>query len=223
MFKRRPDRGDEGFSLIEIMVTMTIMSVVTAVTVGAITQIYRVFNKIENSSVARTQLAISFQRLDKEIRYATWLNPPGQVSGAWYLEFQIPPPPTSTTPDQNECRQLILNNGILSLKSWKLPKLDTDPPAIIPTVAPVLGSNLQTISGVQPFQLYAAGSQPFASSPAAAASAGVGTQFKPEFAQVRLQFVSVVNKTTLPFDVTFTAQNNNADSPKVSDCVDGRP
>jgi hypothetical protein len=90
-------------------------------------------------------------------------------------------------------------------------------------VTNTLGTGISVISGVPPFSLYSAGSLPFSGAPSAAAVAGVGTQFQPEFAQIRLRFNSVAGGTTLPFDITFTAQNNNADSPKTSDCVDGRP
>jgi prepilin-type N-terminal cleavage/methylation domain-containing protein len=209
MSRRRPDRGDEGFSLIEIMMSMTIFSIVTTITVSAIVQIYSAVNKIETIAMARDQLATSFGRLDKEIRYATWVNSPGQFNGAWYIEFETP----------TGCRQLAFNGGVLTLASWT-------PPAAV-GAANTLGVGLTAIPGVKPFTLYAAGSQPFATSTAAAATAGVGTQFKPEFAQIRLQFNSVsgdsVHNTTLPFDITFTAENNNADSPKISDCADGRP
>lgn len=205
MTTAREKRGDEGFSLLEIMMSMTILSIVTSITIGAITQIYRTANRIENAALARDQLAISFSRLDKEVRYATWVNSPGQFNGAWYIEFETP----------TGCRQLAFIGGALTLASWT-------PPATV-GAATTLGTDLTVISGVKPFTLYAAGSQPFATSTAAAATAGVGTQFKPEFAQIRLQFNSVSGRTTLPFDITFTAQNNNADSPKISDCSDGRP
>jgi prepilin-type N-terminal cleavage/methylation domain-containing protein len=220
MTTAREQRRDEGFSLLEIMMSMTIMSIVMSITVGAIVQIYRTANRIENAALARAQLATSFARLDKEIRYATWVNSPGQVAGAWYVEFDVPPQPPAKSDDPHECRQLALKNGALTLAGWKLA---ADGSTVPPGPATTLGTGIAVISGVSPFTLYAAGSVPFATSPAAAAKAGVGIQFKPEFAQIRLQFNSVAGGTTLPFDITFTAQNNNADSPKSSDCADGRP
>lgn len=220
MSESRPDRGDEGMSLLEIMVSMTIMSIVTTITVSAVTQMYRVTNRIENASVARDQLAASFRRLDKEIRYATWVNSPGQVGGAWYIEFDVPPQPPAASDAPHRCRQIALKNGALTLASWTLA---ADGSTVTPGPPTTLGTGLAAIPGVNPITLYQAGTQPFATSTAAAAAVGVGTQFQPEFAQVRLQFNSVSGGTTLPFDTIFTAQNNNADSPKTSDCADGRP
>ena len=196
------ERGDAGFSLTEIVVSMSILSVVTAITVGSIAQIYNSVNRIDNVSVARDQLANSFRRLDKEIRYADWIDPPTQdATGAWTVEYALP---SGSTP----CRQLSYKNGKLSIASYA--------EGATPGAGGVIASNLALVPGVAPFTLYPANSHPFATS--GAAEAGVGSQYAPEHDQIRVRFNGVWGRTTLPFDVTFTAQNNTADTPDVNEC-----
>jgi prepilin-type N-terminal cleavage/methylation domain-containing protein len=199
--RRRPD---DGFSLIELLVTMSIMSVVMVVVIGAIVQIYSMTTGTEATSVGRDQLGNSFRRLDKELRYANWVSVPAQVGTAWYLEYSLP----------TGCRQLKLDGGVLTLASWTLPATTPGPPTTIAT-------DLRMLTGTAPFTLYPVHVAPYAS--AGASAAGVGKLFAPEHAQVRLQFNAAVGKVTLPFDVVFTAQNTNDSTPALNDCSKGRP
>ena len=109
-----PDRGDAGFSLIELMVTMSLMSVIMLIVTGAIVEVYSDVNRADGLSTARDQIGNSFRRLDKELRYATWVNTPGQVGGAWYLEYAT----SSTT-----CAQLAFQNGTLTRAEWNISSL----------------------------------------------------------------------------------------------------
>lgn len=203
--RRRPDlHRDDGFSLIELMVTMTIMSVVLVVVIGAIAQIYSAVTLTEATAVGREQLGNAFRRLDKELRYASWIAKPGQVGTRWYVEYALP----------TGCRQLKYDAGVITLAGWTLPSTTPGTPT-------TLATDLSLITGVAPFALYLAGTVPYAS--AAAGVSGVGRNFAPEHAQFRLQFNAAVGRVTLPFDDIFTAQNTTRLTSLLNDCSKGRP
>ena len=200
----RRRRDDLGFSLIELMVTMTIMSIVLVVVIGAVTQIYSVVTSTEATSVGRDQLGNAFRRLDKELRYASWIAAPGKVGTRWYLEYALP----------TGCRQLKYDGGVITLAAWT-------PPSTTPGTPTTLATDLSLIGTTAPFTLYPAGTIPYAS--AGAAVSGVGRNFAPEHAQVRLQFNAAVGRVTLPFDDVFTAQNTTRLTSLLNDCSKGRP
>lgn len=200
----RERRGDEGFSLIEIVVAMGILSVVMVTVLGATMQIYSAVNRTENTSFAREQLGNAFRRLDKELRYATWVGAPGQVGGRWYLEY-------ATTAG---CRQLVMTGGALTVAGWTLPGTNPGPAATI-------AGELSLPAGTVPFTVYAPGSKPYAS--AAPDTAAMGRDYAAEHTQVRLRFNATVGRVTLPFDTVFTAQNTDRNTPTVNGCSDGRP
>jgi len=60
---------------------MAIMSVVMAVFTGGVLQMFGSSNTSESISIAQSQIAQAFQRLDKEIRYAAGISTPCQPSG----------------------------------------------------------------------------------------------------------------------------------------------
>jgi hypothetical protein len=168
-------------------------------------QIYSATNRAEGTSFARNQLDNAFRRLDRELRYATWVSAPGQVGGRWYLEYAV----------AGECRQMKLGDGVLTLASWKPP--DTTPGA--PTA---IAGELAAPAGAEPFVLYNPGDQPYAA--ASPGTGGMGKLYAPEYSQVRLQLTATVGKVTLPFDTVFTAQNTSRNTYRQpNDCSKGRP
>ncbi|GLY05560.1 prepilin-type N-terminal cleavage/methylation domain-containing protein [Actinoplanes sp. NBRC 101535] len=207
-------RGDdEGFTLIEMVVTTTIMTFVTLMIVSATTEMYSMSNKTEQQSYAREQIDTSFRRLDSDLRYAIWINTPAQVGTRWYMEYQRP------TRDAAGalvliCRQLKLENGVLSLATWSLPSTTPGTPSTI-------ASEITVTAGVAPFTLYATGSFPYAS--ASPNTAGVGRNFSPERQQVRFRFSAKVGTVTVPLDVVFSALNNTRNTSSINDCSKGRP
>ena len=199
----RTEHDDDGYTLMELIVSMGIMSIVMIAVLGATIQVYSAVNRTEGTSFARDQVGASFRRLDKELRYANWVSVPGQVGSAWYLEFSLP----------TGCRQLVYDGGKLTLASWTAPGA--------PGTPAVIASELSLIPGVKPFQLYAPGDTPYASmSPG---TAGVGTKYTAEFDQVRLRFNAVYGDVTLPFDTLFTAENTNRNTSDDNPCRSGRP
>ncbi|GAA1821758.1 hypothetical protein GCM10009682_47510 [Luedemannella flava] len=112
----RRARGDDGVTLVEVMVSVTLMSIVlTMVTVGVL-QINRVVNKNESIAAAQSRVAIAFARLDTEIRYASAIGTPGTVGADPYVEYLV------TNTGTSVCVQLRLRVSARQLqqRSWPL-------------------------------------------------------------------------------------------------------
>ncbi|GIE77871.1 hypothetical protein Aph02nite_38210 [Actinoplanes philippinensis] len=175
---------DSGFTLAEMVIAMTILSFVTLITVTAVTEIYSGTKRIDNTGAVRDQLDNSFRRMDREIRYATWIGQEALVNGAWTIKFAT----------QDGCRALKLSTtGDLSLTTWATRGTTKDA-----TMA--LASNIKQITGANPFTRNKAGVPP-------SAPTGMGADYQPVFYQVRLYFNVQDGTVTMPFDATFTAQN----------------
>lgn len=72
---------DEGVTLIELVVSMTIMAVMMTMFTTAAIQMYQAANKTESLGTAQTQLNTVFLRLDKIVRYASWISDPTRDTG----------------------------------------------------------------------------------------------------------------------------------------------
>lgn len=199
-----PETGDEGYSLIDLIVATSLMAVIMVIVTGAISEVYSDVNRTNGLSVARDQIGNSFRRLDKELRYATWVSTPGQVNGAWYLEYAT----------NGNCQQLVFRNGVLTRAVWTLP-------GTTPGTATTIATDLAPTGATAPFTVYLPGNKPYAS--ASPSINGVGRNYELEHTQVRLRFSGKMGRTSLPLDVLFTAQNTNRNTSALSDCSKGRP
>jgi type II secretory pathway pseudopilin PulG len=86
----RPARAaDEGYSLIEVMMAMVCTSILMTLVTSAVIQIYHSVNSVDAVSAAQTQVDTTFQRLDKEVRYARAISDPGPVNGDQYVEYLL--------------------------------------------------------------------------------------------------------------------------------------
>ncbi|MFF5288315.1 hypothetical protein [Paractinoplanes globisporus] len=203
--RETPGTGDEGYSLVDLIVATGIMVVIMVIVTGAITEVYRDVNRTDGISIARDQLGNSFRQLDKQLRYATWVTTTDpKVGNAYYLEFA-----TNTN-----CQQLAFKNGVLTRAVWTLPGTTPGTPQTIAT-------NLTLTGSTPPFTVYVPGNKPYAG--ASPGLSGVGPSYELEHSQVRLRFSGTVGTTNLPLDVLFTAQNTNRNTPAANDCSKGRP
>jgi type II secretory pathway component PulJ len=71
---RPPAEPDDGFSMIDMVVSMMIMGVVTAICTAGIVQLYWANTGAEASSTAQSQIAVAVQRMDKQVRYASRIH-----------------------------------------------------------------------------------------------------------------------------------------------------
>ncbi|WP_196449566.1 type II secretion system protein J [Planomonospora sp. ID82291] len=210
--------GDAGISLVEVLVSMAVMGVLMAMVTAGILQVYRVTGAVEAVSTAQSQLHVAFQRLDKEIRYASWIGEPGRDAGAWYVEFAGTDPQTRVP----GCRQLRLDTGrgVLQLLHWT------------PGSPPAAGTAGQTLTSYvvtdglalnPPFQRQKAGSLTYDAAGASAAGPG----FVPDYQRLRIRLTTRAGtgdrSGTANADIAFTALNTSRKTPSDNICSEGRP
>jgi hypothetical protein len=209
--RRRLMSGDDsGYSLVDIMVGTAVLSVLMVVTMAAVSEIYSTVTRSVNTSFAREQVGNSFRRLDKDLRYATYVESPvsstSSTGTAWSMVYAIPP----ATAAGETCRELSYDTGtrVLSWRKW-------NPTGTKPALQPFAG-DLRLVGTASPFTLIAPDSTIYGSITSGAS--GLGTDFSPDYFQVRVQFNATVGRVILPLDVVFTAQNMSGVSPTSSSC-----
>jgi prepilin-type N-terminal cleavage/methylation domain-containing protein len=113
----RRSRGDAGFTLIETAVGMVVMSVFLALFTGSVVAMFRSSNHSQAVAHSAQQISNAFTRLDRQVRYASYVGEPGQDAtdgGNWYVEFED----SNTTPAT--CYQLRIDQSSQTLqqRSW---------------------------------------------------------------------------------------------------------
>ena len=121
-------RRDDGFGLLEVLVSMALTGVAGAVFTAAVVQIYRTAGVDESRSIAQSQVSQALLRLDREIRYASYV---GATSPARpYVEYLL----------QGGCVQLRLADGQLRRRTWT-PGGGTPAPTAWQPIASQVSSN----------------------------------------------------------------------------------
>jgi prepilin-type N-terminal cleavage/methylation domain-containing protein len=144
---RQPSEREAGWTLTEVMASMTIMGIFMVMFTGAMLQMYRSSNKLDAVTQATSQLNQAVNYLDRQVRYASAIDPPVQApNGDWSVIFN------STYSAQDTCTQLKLSGGVLSRRSWISGAVTTPP------VWNALASQLTNPSSMQPFTFYPADS-----------------------------------------------------------------
>jgi len=119
--RRRDQRScdDQGFTLIELLVSMSIFVVLLAVMMSVILGMTKSMNKTQSIADASAQGLRATQALDKELRYADWVNPstatasaPSIIS-ATSISFE-----GLTNAGVVQCYQWHLAGGLLQQRSW---------------------------------------------------------------------------------------------------------
>lgn len=91
---RRTD--DEGTTLLELMVGMVVMSIFMALATAAIVNIFSSTSKIQAVASSAGQLNIAFDRLDKQVRYASVIfaptGPASTPATDWSVAFETDNP-----------------------------------------------------------------------------------------------------------------------------------
>jgi len=210
-------RGDDGMTLVEVLVAMGIMTTLMVIMTGAVLQVYRSTSSTETSATAQTQLHQALQRVDQSVGYASGITAPNTttIGGAWYVEYLGTDPGTG----QAQCTQLRLTPvtgasgaaGVLQLITWT------------PGSPPASGAKRQTVASQiilpggnvpVPFERQLAGSAP---------SASAGASFTPDYQRLRLQLTTRDGNSRAATDVTLTARNTSRDTASSNVCSEGRP
>ena len=207
-----PSENDAGSSLIELMVTMGVMGVLMVIFTTAILQVYRTSSATESLSIAQSQLQLVFQRVDRELRYASWIGVPDKVGATSYVAY--------ADADRIRCGQLRLvdsspgnADGALQLIQWK-----HGTPSVL-DARQNLSSAVVTDGVDPPFTLQVGGATPYAD-PAVGA---VGTSFATEFQRLRIRLTTRVGTRSTQVDTTFTALNTTRKTLETNDCSEGKP
>lgn len=128
--RRSPSRitsaHDGGFSLVEALVAMTIFVTAMSVMSSVVLAMTNNVRQAQGVSVATDQTRLAFQRLDKQVRYATAINAPGSSAGGYYVEFSRPDPAppdapsaAGAVPELALCEQWRLLGRTLQTRTWR--------------------------------------------------------------------------------------------------------
>jgi len=127
-----------GFTLVEYTVAMAIFVTVIAIVAGGVALMARDVVKTTNLSTSTDQIRLAFNRLDRQVRYASQVNFPGTTAGTrWYVEFLSPDGKGTPT-----CHQWRLDTAtdLLQERSWP------GPPTAAPATAPAWRTVASTIA-----------------------------------------------------------------------------
>lgn len=142
---------DDGTSLAELLVGMIIMAIAGAAATGGLILVFRTLNSFEARTTAQQQLTGSFQRLDREIRYASAVSQPAMVGSDYYVEYLLGLTGTPT------CVELRLHTATSQLQQRRWPNgSPTGASAWLSLASGVYLATDSTGQVVQPFQLTAA-------------------------------------------------------------------
>ncbi len=201
---RRVAGDDTGTSLIELMVGMVLMAIFGGMFTGAIVMMNGAMNKSQAVTLTTSQLNTAFLSLDKTVRYAAAIAPPGTgSSGDWYVEFRT----TNNLNSGSEiCTQLRIDSQQLQQRTW----------SVINTVISTPTGWVPLASGITNGGAPSGTSQPFLLVPTLIAS-NVNFQ-QLTFNLASLQAGSGVTATSGLITVTFTAVNSTLPVPTAPIC-----
>jgi prepilin-type N-terminal cleavage/methylation domain-containing protein len=124
--RARRSTGDDGMTMMELLVGMSIMSIFMAVSTSAIVGMFSSTGKIQTLQHSASQLNIAFNQLDKQVRYATVIyRPTGPATvpatSDWSVAFETDNP-SSTTCTQLKIRAVAAGSGQLQLveRTWNV-------------------------------------------------------------------------------------------------------
>jgi prepilin-type N-terminal cleavage/methylation domain-containing protein len=87
----RRSRGENGFTVIELMIAVAIFGIFITVVTSSIVSITKASTKVQVTARSTSGELAVFERLDHQLRYADSINWPGvSPSGDMYIEFRTP-------------------------------------------------------------------------------------------------------------------------------------
>ncbi|MFI7541661.1 type II secretion system protein J [Actinoplanes sp. NPDC049599] len=109
--------GDAGFSLAEVLVSMAVMSIVMAIASSGFYTMFHTSDTAETTAAAQAELQATFNKLDREIRYASRISDGYADSTTFYIDFVF-----LDDAGANQCVQLSLPKagGTMKRRQWPL-------------------------------------------------------------------------------------------------------
>lgn len=204
--RRAGDNGhrEDGFTILEVVVSMSIFLVVLAVFLAGMVSMTRGTSRAQTTADAGDALRIAFQNMDQQIRYSSSINYPGAgTSGAVYVEFITTAQPDGQAP---LCTQWRYDPSAGSLGYRTVRDAAGATPSAWRDVAFDIRNELSGPSAVKPFILKPAG----------------GAQLRQS---LEVKMLAAVENGGVPADTStvFVARNSSGSSPSNSDLDhDGR-
>lgn len=200
--------GESGITLVEVLVAMTLLSIAMAIFTPAMLEIYRSTSQTQALAGPQSQLNTAVSRLDREVRYAAEISPPGLGYGSEpRVEFLT----TYTgTPVCTQLRLVADSTGAARLqrRSWTY------------VAGRAAGTPLTDLTGFTTLASDLKPGQPFrvAPTPTGTATPGVNAHRL----TVELTAQSVAGGKPRTAVVTFTAMNSQIPQLQRNVCTEGR-
>ncbi|MEP7763983.1 type II secretion system protein [Sanguibacter sp. 25GB23B1] len=116
--RRDQERDDTGMTLVELIVAMGIFTVVIAVFMAGIVVMTKNTARAQAVADAGDEVRRVFQRLDREVRYASAINRPGTgSSGAYYVEYLVSAVEAGKQPMCTQWRY-VPATGTIERRTW---------------------------------------------------------------------------------------------------------
>jgi prepilin-type N-terminal cleavage/methylation domain-containing protein len=148
--RNRRSRDERGFSLIELLVSMAIFAVLLSVMMSVIIAMTKSSNKTQSVADAAAQGLRATQALDKELRYADWVNPtptsPATSVSTTSISFE-----GLTNAGVVQCYQWHLTGGVLQQRSWTSASTTVSYPTATSPVWTTVATGVANTGSVPPF------------------------------------------------------------------------
>lgn len=124
-YLRKPS-GEDGMTLAELLVAMGVLSILMTVSMAAILTMTKSTVRTQAVADSTDDVRVTFQRLDKEIRYASAINQPGMVGEDQYVEYLVNASAAEGTPLCVQWRY-VPALGEVQRREWPLNTADSTP------------------------------------------------------------------------------------------------
>lgn len=148
-WRRSRAESDDGSTLLELLVGMGIMSIFLSIFAASISLMTTSANKTQGTNDSSTQTNLGFLWLDKNIRYASAISPPGKSTGTgdWYVEWR------STYTGTEQCTQVRVDIASQQLQRRTWDKTVADPTKVkfVQVASSITNGAAASGSGTEPF------------------------------------------------------------------------
>jgi len=114
---RLREERESGMTLVELIVAMGILTILLTISLTAVVTLSKNTVRVQAQSTATDQLRATFQRLDKEVRYASAINTPGTAGDSIYVEYLVDSTVANGTPQCVQWRY-VKTTGDLQRRTW---------------------------------------------------------------------------------------------------------